>query len=57
MIASSIYELALKCLECVNLHTESHKDPSWGRHYLRTVPTIVIAHKFRASPDTRISYR
>lgn len=22
MIASSIYELALKCLECVNLHTE-----------------------------------
>ena len=28
MIASSIYELALKCLECVNLHTEFHKDPS-----------------------------
>ena len=23
---------------------------------LRTVPTIVIAHTFRASPDTRISY-
>ena len=30
MIASSIYELALKCLECVNLHTRSHKDPSLG---------------------------
>ena len=27
-------ELALKCLECVNLHTGCHKDPSWGRHYL-----------------------
>ena len=25
--------------------------------YLRTVPTIVIAHTFCASPDTRISYR
>ena len=24
---------------------------------LRTVPTIVIAHRFCASPDTRISYR
>ena len=24
---------------------------------LRTVPTIVIAHTFHASPDTRISYR
>ena len=24
---------------------------------LRTVPTIVIAHSFCASPDTRISYR
>ena len=24
---------------------------------LRTVPTIVIAHTFYASPDTRISYR
>ena len=33
MIAS-IYELALKCLECVNLHTEFHKDPSWAQHYL-----------------------
>ena len=25
-------------------------------HGLRTVPTIVIAHTFCASPDTRISY-
>ena len=25
--------------------------------HLRTVPTIVIAHMFCASPDTRISYR
>ena len=25
--------------------------------FLRTVPTIVIAHTFCASPDTRISYR
>ena len=25
--------------------------------YLRTVPTIVIAHTFCASPDTRISNR
>ena len=24
---------------------------------LRTVPTLVIAHTFCASPDTRISYR
>ena len=28
MIASSIYELALKCLEYENLHTEFYKDPS-----------------------------
>ena len=27
------------------------------RGCLRTVPTIVIAHTFCASPDTRISYR
>ena len=27
------------------------------RKHLRTVPTIVIAHTFCASPDTRISYR
>ena len=27
------------------------------RHELRTLPTIVIAHTFCASPDTRISYR
>ena len=27
------------------------------RLFLRTVPTIVIAHTFCASPDTRISYR
>ncbi|XP_074622539.1 uncharacterized protein LOC141880857 [Acropora palmata] len=26
-------------------------------YHLRTVPTIVIAHTFCASPDTRISYR
>ena len=24
---------------------------------LRTVPTVVIAHTFCATPDTRISYR
>ena len=32
----------------------------WGlfvQESLRTVPTIVIAHTFCASPDTRISYR
>ena len=28
-----------------------------GLHLLRTGPTIVIAHTFCASPDTRISYR
>ena len=28
-----------------------------SRAQLRTVPTIVIAHTFYASPDTRISYR
>ena len=27
------------------------------KHMLRTVPTIVIAHTFCASPDTQISYR
>ena len=31
---------------------------SMGYHiFLRTVPTIVIAHTFCASRDTRISYR
>ena len=30
---------------------------SFGTSHLRTVPTIVIAHTFCASPDTRISYR
>ena len=29
----------------------------WFLKDLRTVPTIVIAHTFCASPDTRISYR
>ena len=33
MIASSTYELALKCPECVNLHTEFLKDPFWNRPY------------------------
>ena len=27
MMASSTYELAVKCLECVNVHTEFLKDP------------------------------
>ena len=40
MIASSIHELALKCLECVNLHTGSHKDPSWGRRYVNDMPGV-----------------
>ena len=30
---------------------------SLKKGHLRTVPTIVIAHTFCASPDTRISYR
>ena len=29
----------------------------WFASHLRTVPTIVFAHTFCASPDTRISYR
>ena len=32
----------------------NHSKSNFG---LRTVPTIVIAHTFCASPDTRISYR
>ena len=37
---------------CLKWHTR------WFfRLHLRTVPTIVIAHTFCASPDTRISYR
>ena len=33
MIASSTYELVLKCPECVNLHREFYKDPFWDRPY------------------------
>lgn len=40
MIASSIYELPLKCPECVNLHIEPHKDLSPGWHYLMFTKTI-----------------
>ena len=39
-------------LQLIRLHTVCQ----FG-HVLRTVPTIVIAHTFCASPDTRISYR
>ena len=35
----------------------SHKFVKLVSNHLRTVPTIVIAHTFCASPDTRISYR
>ena len=46
MIASSIYELDLKCLECVNLHTEFHKDPSWGRHYFNAQQIVDVNISF-----------
>ena len=39
-------------LQLIRLHTVCQ----FG-YVLRTVPTIVIAHTFCASPDTRISYR
>ena len=40
-------------------YLESKAELSFVSAYLslRTVPTIVIAHTFCASPDTRISYR
>ena len=43
-----------KMLSCKKLAND--QAASW-KTILRTVPTIVIAHTFCASPDTRISYR
>ena len=37
------------------LHFPSHNDKRYKDSSLRTVPTIVIAHTFYASPDTRIN--
>ena len=37
MIASSTYELVLKCPECVNLHREFYKYPFW---YINDLPGI-----------------
>ena len=39
MIASSTYEMVLKCPECVNLLLEFHKDPFWERPYLMCTST------------------
>ena len=36
---------------------KTKSESSTSESVLRTVPTIVIAHTFCASPDTRISYR
>ena len=43
MIASSTYELVLKCPECVNLHREFNKYPFWDRPYLMCTSTICLA--------------
>ena len=48
----SILSLQEKNTRHVIFSAEGYFDP-----HLRTVPTIVIAHTFCASPDTRISYR
>ena len=48
MIASSTYELALKCPECVNLHTEFHRDLFWDRLYLMCASTICLASQIIA---------
>ena len=51
----TVLELA-HCLSAMNL--TSLLSACFARlYFLRTVPTIVIAHTFCASPDTRISYR
>ena len=42
MVASSTYELALKCPECVNLHTDFHRDLFWNRPYLMCTSTICL---------------
>ena len=48
MIARSIYELALKCLEYVDQHMEFQKDPNWGRrasmHYSLTKSWLTATH-------------
>ena len=43
MIASSTYELVLKCPECVNLHRDFNKYPFWDRPYLMCTSTICLA--------------
>ena len=48
MIASSAYELALKCLGCEYLHTEFHKDPLWDPLYLMCTSTICLAFQITA---------
>ena len=52
-ITSSIYELALKYLECILLNMESLKDPSLSRHYLMFTQTICQAFQITA-PQLKI---
>ena len=57
MIASSIYELVLKCPECVNLHREFYKYPFWDRPYLMCTSTICLAFQITApvtKPATKV---
>ena len=48
MIASSTYELALKCPECVNLHTKFHRDLFGDQPYLMCASTICLASQIIA---------
>ena len=44
-------------ISCCFLFMGASYQDTWSVGSLRTVPTIVIAHTFCASPDTWISYR
>ena len=47
MIASSMYELALKYPGCVKLHMDIHKDPFWDRPYLMCTSMIYHVDDFK----------
>ena len=54
---SSCEPLKEKSVQYKNAINLQFKKKHMNKYYLRAVPTIVIAHTFCASPDTRISYR
>ena len=56
-LGNSTKYLALRFFPKLSLCFPLKQNKYLNKLYLRTVPTIVIAHMVCASPDTRISYR